>query len=290
MRKWLCYKLFSQVTGNRIVWDILIFNETLCLYCIHQIIPTVPRNKTWWQQNNTLPVSEPLFPLWGKCEAQNIWHWFCLTDIRSDNLKPSLCANCPKTRFVCFPILHNSSLKYLWGIEGGDIEQQIVQMQMSSFLRFFFFSFFVPFFHLFLFFLSFLFFFFRLSVFFFSFFFHVCGEALLVKIHTSVTRLWADTKGRDKAWGVSLATFICDSQRCSSNEGGLNISWQNFGGKPSGAESLLIPVFLSKLVSADLYHTVRRDVTKKIQSLIPDFTRATRHERLGTRLNSKEAL
>lgn len=101
---------------------------------------------------------------------------FCLTDIHSDNLKPSLFANCPKTRFVCFPILHNSSLKYLWGIEGCDIELQIVQMQMSSFLRFFFFSFFVSFFRLFLFFLSFLFFFFRLSVFFFSFFFfHVCG-------------------------------------------------------------------------------------------------------------------
>ena len=134
------------------------------------------------------------------------------------------------------------------------------------------------------------FFFFVFPSFFFPLFFYVCGEALLVKIHTSVTRLWADTKGRDKAWGVSLATFICDSQRCSSNEGGLNISWQNFGGKPSGAESLLLLVFLSKLVSADLYHTVRRDVTKKIQSLIPDFTRATRHERLGTRLNSKEAL
>lgn len=134
------------------------------------------------------------------------------------------------------------------------------------------------------------FFFFVFPSFFFPLFFYVCGEALLVKIHTSVTRLRADTKGRDKAWGVSLATFICDSQRCSSNEGGLNISWQNFGGKPSGAESLLLPVFLSKLVSADLYHTVRRDVTKKIQSLIPDFTRATRHERLGTRLNSKKAL
>ena len=198
-----------------------------------------------------------MFPLWGKCEAQNIWHWFCLTDIHSDNLKPSLFANCPKTRFVCFPILHNSSLKYLWGIEGCDIELQIVQMQMSSFLRFFFFlslSLFFTcfyffslscffFFFLFVFFF-FLFFFLSLSLFFscfffslflvfffssfrlFSFFlfFYVCGEALLVKIHTSVTRLWADTKGRDKAWGVSLATFICDSQRCSSNEGGLNIS------------------------------------------------------------------
>lgn len=171
MRKWLCYKLFSQVTGNRIVWDILIFNETLCLYCIHQIIPTVPRNKTWWEQNNTLPVSEPLFPLWGKCEAQNIWHWFFLIDIHSDNLKPSLFANCPKTRFVCFPILHNSSLKYLWGIEGCDIELQIVQMQMSSFLRFFFFSFFVSFFRLFIFFLSFLFFFFVFPSFFFLSFF-----------------------------------------------------------------------------------------------------------------------
>ena len=165
-----------------------------------------------------------MFPLWGKCEAQNIWHWFFLIDIHSDNLKPSLFANCPKTRFVCFPILHNSSLKYLWGIEGCDIELQIVQMQMSSFLRFFFFSFFVSFFRLFLFFLSFLFFFLSFRLFFFFLFFHVCGEALLVKIHTSVTRLWADTKGRDKAWGVSLATFICDSQRCSSNEGGLNIS------------------------------------------------------------------
>ena len=173
-----------------------------------------------------------------------------------------------------------------WGWRHRTANRSNADVFFSSFL---FFSFFVPFFRLFLFFLSFFFFFFRLSVFFFFFlFFHVCGEALLVKIHTSVTRLWADTKGRDKAWGVSLATFICDSHRCSSNEGGLNISWQNFGGKPSGAESLLLPVFLSKLVSADLYHTVRRDVTKKIQSLIPDFTRATRHERLGTRLNSKE--
>ena len=171
MGKWLCYKLLSQVTGNRIVWDILIFNETLCLYCIYQIIPTVPRNKTWCEQNDTLPVSEPLFPLWGKCEAQNIWHWFCLTDIHSDNLKLSLFANCPKTRFVYFPILHNSSLKYLWGIEGCDIELQIIQMQMSSFL---FFSFFVFFFSLVSIFSLFLVFFFSSFRLFFSLFFFMC--------------------------------------------------------------------------------------------------------------------
>ena len=95
-------------------------------------------------------------------------------------------------------------------------------MQMSSFL---FFSFFVFFFSLVSIFSLFLVFFFSSFRLFFSlFFFNVCGEALLVKIHTSVTRLRADTKGRDKAWGVSLATFICDSQHCSSNEGGLNIS------------------------------------------------------------------